>query len=107
MRCKRLRVAFLKAVVCCVLGVGSASAQEVALKNGESVDLPSVYWIRDCRTSLLNSFAGVDVLEGPPGFVLSIREEMVKTGRQNWPNTAPGGIVVATGKNVHPVRLVC
>ena len=92
-------LAFLNLAVLSVLGAASANAQEIALKNGESADLGAVYWISNCR-SLLKSFAGVDVLEGPPGVVLSIREDMVYARRQNCPNKVPGGIVVATAKDV-------
>jgi hypothetical protein len=79
-----------------------AFAQEISLKSGESADIHSVYWVGNCR-SLLISFAGVDILEGPPGVTLSIREEEVLPRRQNCPNKVPGGVVVASVKEV-PTR---
>src|SRR5262245_52417510 len=81
-----------------LLGAPHASAQDLSLKSGESMDLYPVYWISECK-SLLRSFAGIDILEGPPGVVLSIREDMVLARRQ-CPNKVPGGIVVVTVKDV-------
>ena len=82
----------------CVGFVLPASAQDLSIKSGESIDLHSVYWIRNCK-SLLKSFLGVDVLEGPPGITLSLREEPVQTSaRQNCQASVPGAMVVATAK---------
>ena len=68
-------------------------AQDFTLKAGESADLSAVYWVRNCQ-SLLKSFIGVDVLEGPPNAELTIREESVLPTRQGCPNRVPGGMVV-------------
>ncbi len=74
------------------------SAQDLSIKSGESVDMHSAYWVRNCQ-SLLKSFLGVDVLDGPAGITLSLREESVKSSaRQNCPNSLPGATVVATAK---------
>jgi hypothetical protein len=99
MKCNRLkssaRSLFLAA---CIAWVFPVSAQDFSIKSGESIDLLSVYWVRNCQ-SLLKSVLGVDVLEGPPGITLSLREESVKTSaRQNCLNNVPGAIVVATAK---------
>ena len=76
-----------------------AFAQQVSLKSGESADLQQVYWIADCK-SVLESFAGIDLLDGPPGVTLSIREEAVLPRRQNCPSKVAGGVVVASVKDV-------
>lgn len=75
------------------------SAQEVALRSGESVDLGSVYWAEGC-TSTLITLVGVDVLEGPPGVKLSLRKEDVQPRQQNCPTKIQGGVVVASVKDV-------
>jgi hypothetical protein len=77
----------------------SASAQSVALKSGESADLISVYWVENCR-SILKDFAGLELLEGPPGVVLSLREQPVRARRQNCPDNVPGAVVIVTAKDV-------
>lgn len=68
-------------------------AQSVSLKSGESADLGWVYWIANCR-SILASFSGVDLLEGPKEVTLAIREGQVMARRQNCPSPVPGGTVV-------------
>ena len=83
----------------CVVGTNVASADEISLRAGESADVHAVYWVSNCR-SILKSFAGVDVVEGPPGVTLSIREEDVYARRQNCSEKIPGGIVVVTAKDV-------
>jgi hypothetical protein len=91
-------VALVLAVLCAVASL-PASAQVVSLKNGETAQLGQVYWVANCK-SLLKSFAGVDILEGPPGVSLSIKKDMVYARRQNCPEMVPGGYVVATAKGV-------
>ena len=46
---------------------GLSYAEPLVLKAGEKADLGSAYWIsRSQCKSLLKSFGGVDLLEGPP-----------------------------------------
>jgi len=77
----------------------SANAQDISLKTGESVDLHPVYWQENC-ISTLKGIAGVDILDGPPGIELTIREESVTARRQNCPNKLPGGVVVLTAREI-------
>jgi hypothetical protein len=81
-----------------------AAAQEMSIRAGESVDLHPVYWVRNCQ-SQLRKIEGVDLLEGPPGVSLSIRsEEVMTSARHSCSSKVPGGIVVATVKDV-PARV--
>jgi len=84
-----------------VLPSGSASAQSlrIALKSGESVDLGPVYWVANCPSILLG-LPEIEILEGPPELVLSLREAMVLPRRQNCPANVAGGILTATAKGV-------
>jgi len=84
-----------------VLPSGSASAQSlrIALKSGESVDLGPVYWVANCRSILLG-LPEIEILEGPPELVLSLREAMVLPRRQNCPANVAGAILTATAKDV-------
>jgi hypothetical protein len=75
-------------------------AQEISLKNNESAEINTVYWISKCK-SILKSFAGVDILEGLPGITLTIKEELVYARRQNCPNKVPGGKVIATARDTN------
>ena len=79
---------------------GAASAQDVvSIRKGESVDLGEVYWQRSCK-SMLISFQGVDLLEGPPGLSVSIRQQPVHARRQGCPHQIDGGMVVLTAQDV-------
>jgi ribosomal protein L21 len=88
----------------CVAGlsVGAAHAQSqgnIALKSGESVELGPVYWIANCR-SILIGLPEVEILEGPPGLTLNLKEAMVLPRRQNCPNKVSGGILSAAAAEV-------
>ncbi len=71
----------------------------IALKNGESVDIGPIYWVSHCKSLLLEA-PKVEVLDGPPQLVLTIREETVIPRRYNCPNKVAGGTLVATAKGV-------
>ena len=74
-------------------------AQEFSLTSNESFDINAVYWVSNCK-SLLNGTMSVEILEGPPGVALTIRQADVLPRKQNCPNMVPGGIVVASVKDV-------
>jgi hypothetical protein len=76
-----------------------AQGQEISLKPGESADLGVVYWQSNC-VSILKKIAGIDLLEGPPGIELSIRDESVAARRQNCSTKLPGGVVVLTAREI-------
>ena len=75
------------------------ASPKVALKNGESVDLGSVYYVSNCR-SILVGLPEIEVLEGPAGAALSIREEPVLPRRQGCAQKVAGGTLVLTAKDV-------
>ena len=91
--------ALLTGAIFC-FSVSQAVAQEVSLKSGESVDIGTVYWVAANCKSALKSFVGVDLLDGPKGIELSIREEPVAARRQNCPDKVPGGKVVLRAVNI-------
>jgi len=74
-------------------------SQTVTLKSGQSADLYPVYWVENCM-SQLDSFGGVEIVSGPPGLKLSLRQQDVKAGRQNCSSLVPGAVVVATAPEV-------
>jgi hypothetical protein len=82
---------------------GPANAQDalrrLAVKNGESVDLGTVYYVSNCR-SIMVGLPDIEVLEGPTGVAVSIREEPVLPRRQGCAAKVPGGTLVLTAKDV-------
>jgi hypothetical protein len=88
-----------------LMNSGRAQAQQsIALKNGENTELGSVWFVANCR-SILMGVPEVEILEGPPGLTLSIKEAMVVPRRLNCANQVSGGILVATAKDItEPVQ---
>src|ERR1700688_3478545 len=82
---------------------GAANAQDalrrIAVKNGESIDLGTVYYVSNCR-SIMIGLPDIEVLEGPSGVAVSIREEPVLPRRQGCAAKVPGGTLVLTAKDV-------
>ena len=73
--------------------------RQIALKNGETVELGPVYWIANCH-SIMVGLPEIEILEGPSQATLSIREEPVLPRRQGCANKVPGGILLLTAKGV-------
>jgi hypothetical protein len=81
-----------------------AQQQSIALKNGESLELGSVWWVVNCRSTMIG-LPEVEILEGPPGLTLAVKEAMVLPRRLSCATQVPGGILVATAQNVtEPVQ---
>ncbi len=73
--------------------------QRLAVKNGESVELHTVYWVSNCRLIMIG-MAEVEVLEGPPGLTLNIRPEPVLPRRQGCAKKVAGGTLVLSAKDI-------
>ena len=80
-------------------GRAEERVERVALKSGESIELHTVYWVSNCR-SIMVGLPEIEILEGPPGVTLNIKEGMVLPRRQGCVNPVPGGTVVATAKDI-------
>lgn len=77
----------------------SAQSNTIEVRSGASVDLGPVYWILDCKSKLVR-FGAIDIVNGPPGITLTIREEQVYARRQNCRDKVPGGTVVLSATGV-------
>jgi hypothetical protein len=92
-------------VVAGVLASPGAQAQTIigsptlALRSNESTDLGPVYWAPRCK-SILKSTPEVEVLDGPPGVTVAIREGMVLPRYQSCANKVPGGTMVISTKEI-------
>lgn len=74
--------------------------RRVALKAGENVELMTVYWVLNCR-SVMIGIPEVEILDGPKQMALTIKEAMVLPRRQGCANRVPGGILMATARDVN------
>jgi hypothetical protein len=93
----------LLALAIAVLAYGMAAhAQNVpsrVLKNGESVDLTTVYYIVNCR-SILTAVPAGEILEGPPQLSLTVTEAMVLPRREQCASEVKGAKLTLTAKDV-------
>ena len=80
-------------------GAGAHAQDRIALKSGESVELGTVYWVSNCRSIMLG-LPEAEILEGPPGVTLSIKEGMVLPRRQSCATQVPGGTLVLTARDI-------
>lgn len=85
----------------------SASAQtiyfavsNVALKNGERIQLGDVFFIsRECR-SLLTGTPEVEIIDGPPGVAVTIDKAMVVPRSFGCAKEIPGGKIMISANDV-------
>jgi hypothetical protein len=79
--------------------LSQAQPRQLSLKNGESVELGSVYWVINCR-SVMIGLPEIEVLEGPPGVALTIKEGQVLPRRQGCASKVPGGTLLLSAKGI-------
>ena len=73
--------------------------QKLALKSGESVELGPVYWVVNCRSTLIG-LPEIEILQGPPEVALSIKAAQVLPRRQGCAAMVPGGKLVLTANGI-------
>jgi hypothetical protein len=78
--------------------------RRIAVKNGESVELASVYWQSNCRSTVIGT-PQVEILEGPPEIEMSIKESMVVPRAQGCTQPIPGGKLFVTAKDIKETRI--
>jgi hypothetical protein len=76
--------------------IGSPS---VALKNGETLELAHVYWVSHCK-SILKATPEAEILDGPSGVSVAVKEAMVLPRLANCGNRVPGGTLMITAKDI-------
>ena len=93
----------------CALAGAPAQAQTIsgtpgiALKNGESFELGDAYWISSTCNSMLIGTPEVEILDGPPGVTVTVKEAMVTPRYWNCAKPVRGGKVIVAANNIdHP-----
>ena len=96
-------VALVPLALASILGSAPAGAQapptRLALKNGETIQVGNVYWIMNCRPVMIG-LPEIEILEGPAGVTLSIKEEEVLTRVQGCAVKVPGGRLMMSVKGI-------
>ena len=78
----------------------NVSVSEVALRSGESVEFGDMYYIgANCR-SLLTSAPEVEVMEGPPGVAVAIKQAMVVPRGHGCARPVLGGKMLITANDI-------
>jgi hypothetical protein len=73
---------------------------DLSLKNGETLMLMDSYMIsRDCK-SLLKAPPQVEIMEGPPGVTVNLKEDMVTPYGHNCARPIKGGKVTISANDV-------
>lgn len=90
----------------CFLGSGAHAqtinfpVRDIALKNGESIEYSDVYLIAaDCR-SLLTATPEVEVMDGPPGVAVAIKQAMVVPRVFGCAKPVSGGKMMITANDI-------
>jgi hypothetical protein len=98
-------LAILGVGVAIFAGTAGADAQPlIALKSGESTELPDVVWWVNCRSIVVGN-PEIEILEGPEEVTLALKPKMVVPRRGNCAKPVPGWSVTATAKDVkEPTR---
>lgn len=76
------------------------SVEDVALRSGESIIFGDVYLVgANCR-SLLTSVPEIEVMDGPPGVAVAIKEAMVVPHGHGCGRSVLGGRVTITANDI-------
>ena len=76
------------------------SVEDIALRNGESVEFGDVYLIGANCNSLVTRAPEVEIMDGPPGVAIAVKETMVVPREHGCDRSVPGGRVVITAKDI-------
>jgi len=81
-------------------GVGVHAQTRIALKSGESTELPDVLWAVNCRSIIVGN-PEIEILEGPAELTVALKPKMVLPRRANCAKLVPGWSVTGTAKDVN------
>ena len=76
-----------------------AQPSRLVLRNGEAVELTTVYYVSNCR-SIMIGLPEIEIVEGPAELSLAIKEEEVVPRRLGCAAKVPGGKLILTVKGV-------
>ncbi len=100
-------VALASLMMAYCLGGTSARAQtihipvvDIALKSGETTEFGNVWMItHECR-SILTATPEVEIMEGPPGVTVEIKQAMVVPRAYSCANPVAGGKMMISAANI-------
>jgi hypothetical protein len=75
------------------------NAATIALKSGEKTELGNLYYVSNCK-SVLTSTPEVEILDGPPGVTVSVKDEMVMARAQKCAAPIKGAKLFLAAKEI-------
>src|SRR5262249_34563751 len=77
-----------------------ASVVDIALKNGENVEFGDVYYVGSNCSSLLTATPEVEIMDGPPGVEVSVRQATVVPRFHGCGKPVSGGKIMIAAKDI-------
>lgn len=77
----------------------AAQAAEIAIKNGETIELEKLYFVNNCR-SLLKSPPTAELLAGPDYVKIKVTPKQVLPRTQQCSKDVAGGTLSITAKDI-------
>src|SRR5262249_5603414 len=74
-------------------------ATSIALKSGETAELGQLYWVINCR-SQLKATPTVEIVDGPPGVSVTVKDAMVVPRFQGCAKPVAGGKVTIAAREI-------
>src|SRR3954462_3330007 len=71
----------------------------IAIKNGETLELGRLYWVANCKSNLKTP-PSAEILDGPANLTISVKQGMVLPRGQKCSKEVPGGILSMSAKDV-------
>ena len=89
------------ATACAQFAAMAAGAAEknLAIKNGETLELEKLYYISNCK-SILKGPVTAEILDGPAQLSVSIKEALVEARLQQCAKPVQGAILSLTAKDI-------
>lgn len=107
-----MRIITAAALACFSVAAAAQTAPvtPIAIKGGETVDIGPIYWVNSqtCQ-SLSTTKSDVEILEGPPGITIDVKEDMVIPVAYGCKNKIKGGHIMLTvpeGVETSAARLI-
>lgn len=76
------------------------SVEDIALRNGETIEFGDVYLIGTDCSSLLTREPQVEVLEGPPGVAVAIKRATIVPYERGCETSVLGGKMLITARDI-------
>ena len=77
-----------------------ADVPSIALKSGEATELGDLSWVTSNCSSLLTGTPTVEIIDGPPGVTLAVKDAMVMPRAQNCAKRVAGGKLMIIAEKI-------